>query len=208
LRAPLRAINGFARIIYEDHNTALDEDAKRMMNTIMFNARKMSQLIDDLLNFSRLSRRGLAKSTINTSEVVDTICNELKEAHTNRSIEFKIQPLPNVSADGMIKQVWENLISNAVKYSGQRENAVVEIKAENKAGEIIFSVSDNGAGFDMRYANKLFGVFQRLHSDEEFEGTGVGLAIVQRVVAKHGGKVWAHSELDKGATFFFSLPGN
>lgn len=208
LRAPLRAINGFTGIIYEDHSATLDDDAKRMMRTIMFNAKKMSQLIDDLLNFSRLSRRELAKNTIAMNDMVEAICNELKDLHANRNIEFKIHALPNVIADGMIKQVWENLISNAVKYSGQRENAVVEIKTETKAGEVIFSVTDNGAGFDMRYANKLFGVFQRLHSEDEFEGTGVGLAIVQRVISKHGGRVWAHSRVNEGATFCFSLPRN
>ncbi len=206
LRAPLRAINGFTRILAEDYTTSLDDEAKRMMNTIMYNAKKMSQLIDDLLNFSRLSRRELTKTPISTTDMVTGICNELKEQHAQRHIEFNIGALPAIYADGMVKQVWENLLSNAVKYTGQRDNAIIEIKAERKPTETVFSITDNGAGFDMRYAGKLFGVFQRLHGEEEFEGTGVGLAIVQRVVAKHGGRVWAEGKLNQGASFFFSIP--
>ena len=208
LRAPLRAINGFAKILAEDYANSLDDEAKRIMNTITFNAKKMSQLIDDLLNFSRLSRREFSKATFGTHEMVTSICNELKEQQAQRHIEFKIGALPAINADGMIKQVWENLLSNAVKYTGQRDKALIEIKAEHKPAETVFSITDNGAGFDMRYAGKLFGVFQRLHGEEEFDGTGVGLAIVQRVVTKHGGKVWAVGKLNEGASFFFSIPKN
>jgi len=208
LRAPLRAINGFTRILAEDYAANLDDEARRMMNTIMFNAKKMSQLIDDLLNFSRLSRRELTKAPIRTHDIVSGICSELKEQHAHRQIEFIIEPLPAIKADGMVKQVWENLLSNAVKYTGQRKQTIIEIKAESRPTETVFSITDNGAGFDMRYAGKLFGVFQRLHADDEFEGTGVGLAIVQRVVAKHGGKVWAVGKINEGASFYFSLPKN
>ena len=208
MRAPLRAINGFAKILAEDYANSLDDEAKRIMNTITYNAKKMSQLIDDLLNFSRLSRRELTQAPIGTAEMVSGICTELKEQHAQRNIEFKIDALPAINADGMVKQVWENLLSNAVKYTGQRDKAVIEIKAERKPTETVFCIIDNGAGFDMRYAGKLFGVFQRLHGEDEFEGTGVGLAIVQRVVAKHGGKVWAEGKLNEGASFFFSIPKN
>ncbi len=208
LRAPLRAINGYTRILMEDYTGGLDSEARRMMNTVMFNAKKMSQLIDDLLSFSRLSRKELTKADITSSDMVANICNEIKEPSATKKVEFKIQDLPNVKADGMIRQVWENLISNAVKYSSHAEHPVIEIKAESRRTETIFSITDNGAGFDMRYAGKLFGVFQRLHSEDEFEGTGVGLAIVQRIVTRHGGRVWAAGKVNEGATFYFSLPKN
>jgi PAS domain S-box-containing protein len=206
LRAPLRAINGYARMLIEDYETSLHSDGKRMLDTIMGSAKKMSQLIDDLLQFSRLSRRELEQTTISTQSMVEGICEEMKSAQPHRQMRFIIPPLPNVMADNMIKQVWINLLNNAVKYSSHRPESIIEVKAEKHPTEIVFSVTDNGAGFDMRYAGKLFGVFQRLHSEEEFEGTGVGLAIVQRVVNKHGGKVWAQGEVGKGATFSFSLP--
>ncbi len=208
LRAPLRAINGYSRILMEDYANGLNDDARRMISTVMLNAQRMSQLINDLLNFSKLSRKELTKTEIASTDLVAQICNELKEPGRNPNVEFKIHTLPKIKADGVIKQVWENLISNAVKYSANRPNPVVEIKAESRRHETIFSISDNGAGFDMRYASKLFGVFQRLHSEEEFEGTGVGLAIVQRIVTKHGGRVWANGKVNEGATFYFSLPKN
>lgn len=208
LRAPLRAINGYTRILMEDYAANLNADARRMMSTVMFNAKKMSQLIDDLLNFSRLSRKELTRINIPTADMVKNICNEIKEPGTTTKVEFKIHPLPGVKADGMIKQVWENLIANAIKYSSRKEKPVIEIKSETRRNEVIFSISDNGAGFDMRYAGKLFGVFQRLHTEEEFEGTGVGLAIVQRIVTKHGGRVWASGKVNEGATFYFSIPQN
>lgn len=206
LRAPLRAINGYSRILLEDYANGLNDDARRMISTVMLNAQRMSQLINDLLNFSKLSRKELNKTDMASDDMVQQICNELKEAGRNPNLEFKIHPLPKVKADGMLKQVWENLLSNAVKYSSHNPHPVVEIKAETRRTETIFSISDNGAGFDMRYASKLFGVFQRLHSEEEFEGTGVGLAIVQRVVTKHGGRVWASGKVNEGATFYFSIP--
>lgn len=206
LRAPLRAINGYARMLIEDYENSLHSDGRRMLDTIMGSAKKMSQLIDDLLQFSRLSRRDLELTTIYTQSMVQGICEELKSAQPHRQMRFIIPALPNVMADNMIKQVWINLLNNAVKYSSHRPESVIEIKAEERPAEIVFSITDNGAGFDMRYAGKLFGVFQRLHTEEEFEGTGVGLAIVQRVVNKHGGKVWAQGETGKGATFYFTIP--
>lgn len=206
LRAPLRAVSGYARMLIEDYEVKIDSEGKRMLNTIMQNAKKMSQLIDDLLQFSRLSRRELEKVNIYTQGMVEGICEEIRNAQPHRKINFTFSALPDVKADNMIKQVWINLISNAVKYSGSRDASEIRIEAEVKPTEVIFNVADNGVGFDMRYASKLFGVFQRLHTEEEFEGTGVGLAIVQRIINKHDGKVWATSELGKGATFSFSLP--
>lgn len=208
LRAPLRAVNGYARMLVEDYESNMDSEGRRMLHTIMHSAKKMSQLIDDLLQFSRLSRRELEKITIYTQGMVSGICEEIRNAQPHRKVNFIVSNLPDVKADSMIKQVWVNLINNAVKYSGNREESVIEIKAEQKPHEVVFTVTDNGAGFDMRYANKLFGVFQRLHTEDEFEGTGVGLAIVQRIVNKHDGKVWAFGEVGKGATFCFSIPVN
>ena len=205
LRAPLRAIQGYARMLKETKAQA-DPEADRMMNNIINNAKKMGQLIDDLLTFSRLGRKELVKITISMNDLVTNLCEELKSEQESRSIEFQIKPLLPAQGDTIaIKQVWLNLISNAIKYSKLKDKAIIEIDSEIRGNEIIYSIRDNGAGFDMRYASKLFGVFQRLHSDEEFEGTGVGLAIVQRIIVKHGGRIWAESIVNEGATFFFTL---
>jgi len=206
LRAPLRAIHGYSRMLKENHEVQLVPEAKRLMNTIMYNAKKMGQLIDDLLTFSRIGRKELVKGNLHMESIVTDICRELKDGQGNRAIEFHIGGLLPAYADSTsIRQVWLNLISNAIKYSGLKEKAFIEIGSEIKDDEIIYHIKDNGAGFDMRYANKLFGVFQRLHSDEEFEGTGVGLALVQRIINKHGGRTWAEGEVDKGAIFYFTL---
>jgi light-regulated signal transduction histidine kinase (bacteriophytochrome) len=211
LRAPLRAVQGYARMLEEDYKTLFDAEASRVMNNIISNSKKMGQLIDDLLAFSRLGRKELVKMYISVQEVVTTICNEIKmeNGNANRNIDFRVNELPPASGDNAaIKQVWVNLISNAVKYSRQNENTIIEIGSDDKPGEIIYYIKDNGAGFDMRYAGKLFGVFQRLHSDDKFEGTGVGLAIVHRIISKHGGRVWAEGKVNEGAVFYFSLPKN
>jgi len=172
----------------------------------MYNAKKMGQLIDDLLTFSRIGRKELVKTNLHMESIVTDICRELKDGQGNRAIEFHIGGLLPAYADSTsIRQVWLNLISNAIKYSGLKEKAFIEIGSEIKGDEIIYHIKDNGAGFDMRYANKLFGVFQRLHSDEEFEGTGVGLALVRRIITKHGGRTWAEGKIDKGAIFYFTL---
>jgi light-regulated signal transduction histidine kinase (bacteriophytochrome) len=177
------------------------------MNNIMSSAKKMGQLIDDLLAFSRLGRKEMVKTNISMQEMVTTLCNELKKENSQRDITFIVNDLQPAQGDSVtIKQAWINLITNAVKYSKLCEKAVIEIDSEVKDGEIIYRIKDNGAGFDMRYASKLFGVFQRLHTDERFEGTGVGLAIVHRIITKHGGQVWAESKTNIGATFYFSLP--
>ncbi|MEP7106957.1 MAG: CHASE3 domain-containing protein [Ferruginibacter sp.] len=209
LRAPLRAINGYAQILKEDSGTQLDNESIRVINNIMDNAKKMGQLLDDLLTFSRIGRKELVKVNIPMHDMVTNLCNEIKNEHNNRTIHFKINDLQPAEGDSAtLKQVWINLISNAVKYSRQNENAVIEIGSAIKDDEIIYHIKDNGAGFDMRYADKLFGVFQRLHSDKEFEGNGVGLAIVHRIISKHGGRVWAEAKVNEGAIFHFSLPKN
>ena len=207
LRAPLRGIHGFAQIMLEDYGGQFDAEATRLMNNIMANAQKMGQLIDDLLNFSRLGRKELVKMNLSMQHMALSVCNDLTGQLNNRKIQFKISELPPIEADSVaIKQVWVNLISNAVKYTGRNQGALIEIGADEKGDENIYYVKDNGVGFDMRYIDKLFGVFQRLHSEKEFEGTGVGLAIVHRIINRHGGRVWAEGIKNEGATFYFTLP--
>ena len=177
----------------------------RVCDRIIYSTKKMGHLIDDLLAFSRLGRKELSKSTFAMAALVSDVIKDLNE--NNGAATIELQELHNAPADlGMIKQVWINLISNALKYSGHNDKAVIKIGSEQKDKEIIYHVTDNGVGFDMQYANKLFGVFQRLHSEAEFEGTGVGLAIVKRVVTKHDGKIWAEAKPNEGATFYFTLP--
>ena len=209
LRAPLRAVQGYTNILHEDYGAQLDAEANRLMDNVVHNSQKMGQLIDDLLTFSHVGRKELLKMDIAIYDMVTTLCGEIKNERDNDNIQFKISELQAMHGDRIaIKQVWVNLISNAVKYSRQKENAVIEIGSEAKETEIIFYTKDNGAGFDMRYADKLFGVFQRLHTNEEFEGTGLGLAIVHRIISKHGGKVWAEGKVNEGAIFYFSVPKN
>ena len=207
LRAPLRAVYGFAHILKEEYGKQLDEEGNRLMNVIMNDAKKMGQLIDDLLTFSRLGRKELTKNKIQMQDMATTICDEIKKEHSAQLIQFNIHELLPANGDHVaIKQVWVNLISNAVKFSKLKEKTIIEIGSEEKGEELIYYIKDNGAGFDMRFMNKLFGVFQRLHSNKEFEGTGVGLAIVQRIISKHGGRVWAEGKINIGATFYFTLP--
>jgi PAS domain S-box-containing protein len=208
LRAPLRAINGYAEILNEDYGTKLDDEGKRIIEIIRDNTTRMGILIDDLLSFSRLGRKEIQMTEIDMNEMAKEVMVELNISMAHHA-KIKIGKLHKVKADySLLRQVMFNLISNAVKYSSKKENPVVEISSEDKNGEIIFSVKDNGAGFDMRYADKLFGVFQRLHSQDEFEGTGVGLAIVQRIISRHKGRSWAEGKVNEGATFYFSFPKN
>ena len=208
LRAPLRAMNGYAEMLKEDYGTKLDEEGKRIIETITDNSTRMGILIDDLLAFSRLGRKEIQKIKIDMIKMVEEVLNELNKSMTHNT-KIKVGKLHEVNADyTLLHQVMFNLISNAVKYSSKKKYPVVEISSEEKNGEIIFSVKDNGVGFDMRFAHKLFGIFQRLHKSKDFEGTGVGLAIVHRIISKHGGKVWAEAEFEKGATFNFVLPIN
>jgi PAS domain S-box-containing protein len=206
LRAPLRAINGYANMFEEDYGSTLDAEGKRLLDVIRYNAEKMATLIDDLLAFSRLGRKELDRSFENMNELVEGVVREINKSNPNKA-QITINNLLSAKVDyGLIHQVWLNLLSNAIKYSSKKENSRIEITSEKKDKEIIYSIKDNGVGFNMKYVDKLFGVFQRLHRMDEFEGTGVGLAIVQRIVSKHKGRVWAEAEPDKGATFSFSLP--
>ncbi len=205
LRAPLRAVNGYAKMLEEDYDALLDENGRRLIGIVRENARHMGQLIDDLLAFSRLGRKEIHKENIDMKELVQALVNEMSLAQPN--VQFSIDNLHMIAADkSLVRQVWFNYISNAVKYSSKTQSPSVVITSALVNEEVIYSVTDNGTGFDMAYAHKLFRVFQRLHTHEEFEGTGVGLAIVDRIISKHGGKVWAESKPGKGATFYFSLP--
>jgi signal transduction histidine kinase len=209
LRAPLRAIHGYAQMLKAIEDKQQDPEINRLVANIISNSKKMGQLIDDLLTFSRLGRKDLVKGVVPVHHLVTGICNDMKLEFPNRNIEFRIETLFAAQADSVaLRQVWLNLISNAVKYTRLKDNALIVIRSVLQNDEIIYSVTDNGAGFDMRYVGKLFGVFQRLHSEEEFEGTGVGLAIVQRIIKKHEGRVWAEGKMNEGATFYFTLPIN
>jgi PAS domain S-box-containing protein len=206
LRTPLRAINGYARILEEDYNATFDEEGKRLLNEVQLNAAKMGALIDDLLSFSRLGKKNTEKSLVDMNNLSKLAVKECSSLLTDKTT-IKIWPLLSVKADpSLMLQVMTNLVSNAIKYSSKRDNPIIEIKSKRGNKEIIYWISDNGAGFNMEYAHKLFGVFQRLHSADEFPGTGVGLAIVQRIIQKQNGKVWAEGKEGLGATFYFSLP--
>jgi PAS domain S-box-containing protein len=206
LRAPLRSINGYSHIILEDHEAQLNEELRRLLEKIRGNASRMGVLIDNLLEFSRLGRRRVIKSPVNLMELVQRVVDDLDEDRRGKA-RIHIGSLPSAEGDPvLLYQVLVNLVSNAIKYSRKKEAPEIEIGSSENDGKYIYFVKDNGAGFNMNYAHKLFGVFQRLHSNEEFEGTGVGLAIVQRIIVKHGGRVWAEGRPDEGATFFFSLP--
>lgn len=207
LRAPLRAINGYSQVLMEDYSNKLDEEGKQTIKIITKNAIKMDALIDDLLSFSRIGKQDLKKITLNMSNIVDSVISEFTNEKQKNNLEFIVKPLENVEGDNsMIKQVFTNLISNAIKYSGKKEKAVVEIGSYKEKENMVYYVKDNGVGFDMKYYKKLFGVFQRLHSTADFEGTGVGVALVQRIIKKHSGEVWAEAEVNVGATFYFSIP--
>jgi signal transduction histidine kinase len=207
LRAPLRSINGYSQILIEDYSEKFDAEGNRLLNIIINNARRMGQLIDDLLEFSRLGRQEIRRATVNIDVQVRTIASELMEREKDRKINLDIQPLGSAPVDdNMLRQVWINLIGNALKYSRNKEEATIVIGRMDQNDEVVFFVKDNGAGFDMAYMDKLFGVFQRLHKNNEFEGTGVGLALVKRIVDRHKGRIWAEAKVGQGAAFYFSLP--
>jgi light-regulated signal transduction histidine kinase (bacteriophytochrome) len=206
LRVPLRAIDGFSRIVVEDYEDKLDDEGKRLLNIIRENTKKMGQLIDDILLLSRASRQEMRISPIDMESLVMNIFEELKPSIEDRNVQLEIKPLPSTSGDRtLIYQVLSNLISNSIKFTRFKENGIIEVGAEEGKDENMYYVKDNGAGFDMKYVNKLFGLFQRLHGTDEFEGTGVGLSIVQRVVRRHGGRVWGEGKVDEGATIYFTL---
>jgi PAS domain S-box-containing protein len=207
LRAPLRSINGYVECLYEDYAEKLEPGAKQFLDVISRNAKKMGALIDDLLSFSKVQRTSIAKNSVSMDEIVRSISQELLEQEKNKNIQLDIQPLGLAIADlATIRQVWINLISNALKYSRRADPPRITIGVDENNNEKVFFVRDNGAGFDMQYADKLFGVFQRLHNPQDFEGTGVGLALVKKIIEKHNGKIWAEAKVNEGATFFFSLP--
>jgi two-component system, sensor histidine kinase and response regulator len=208
LRAPLRNINGYSEILENNYDAKLGDEGKRILNKIIERSLKMNSLIDSLLNFSRLGRKELTKVSIDINALVGKAIEELKMEQLNKNLTWNIGELSPVNGDlELLKQVFLNLISNAIKYSSKKDKPEIEIGCNLNCQEITYYVKDNGAGFDMEYKNKLFGVFQRFHTASEFEGVGIGLAIVQRIVARHGGSVWAEAEVGNGATFYFSLPG-
>ena len=207
LRAPLRAVNGFAEILLHTHAPLLDEKGSRYLRNVAASGRQMGRLVDDLLTFSRLGRQPLAKSPLDLNELLPPIIDSLQAHDPGRRVNFRLQPLPPTEGDrGLICQVFINLLGNAWKFTAKRADALIEVGTLPDTPGPVYFVKDNGAGFDMQYASKLFGVFQRLHRDDEFPGTGVGLAIVQRVIQRHGGRIWADSQPDSGATFYFTLP--
>jgi signal transduction histidine kinase len=207
LRTPLRHIDGFSQILADSHGKELTEPAQRLLLKVREGAKRLGLLIDELLNFSRLSRQPLVARKVNLSELVKTVLSELEPEREGRQVEIRLGDLPDCMGDlGLLRQVFINLLSNAQKFTRHRAPAVIEVGCERKNGELLCSVRDNGAGFDMKYASRLFGVFQRLHSDAQFPGTGVGLSIVQRIIHRHGGRIWVDAEVDKGACFQFTLP--
>jgi PAS domain S-box-containing protein len=207
LRAPLRSIDGYAHILVEDYGHKLDDDGKRIIDTITRNAARMGRLIDGMLNLSKLGRLDVSMATLNMGDIVNKIIQEFTETDKQCQAQFRLKPLRNVRADlDMIIQVWTNYISNAIKYASKKAEPIIEIGSYTESNKVVYYVQDNGSGFDNQYAHKLFGVFQRLHKQAEFEGTGVGLAVVKRIVQKHKGQVWADGKPGAGATFYFSLP--
>jgi light-regulated signal transduction histidine kinase (bacteriophytochrome) len=209
LRAPLRSVHGFTKILMEDYEDKLDEEGRRICGIISSSANQMGELIDDLLSFSRIGRTSLNHSSIDMKKMTRVLFEGITSPSERKRIELRIGKLPNSFGDvKLLGQVWTNLISNAIKYTSKNEVAKITVGSTSSDKMITYSIKDNGVGFDMKYVHKLFGVFQRLHSEAEFEGNGVGLAIVQRIILKHGGQVWAEGEPGKGATFYFSLPVN
>lgn len=207
LRTPLRAISGFSQVLLEDYVHQLDEEAQYFFTEIIDNTRKMGELIDNLLDYSRISQQHIVRTKIDMEALVKTLIKEHKILYPKRDINVTVGKLAEMNGDGvMIKQVFSNLISNAFKYTSKREKSKIEVGSTIDNDEVTYFIRDNGAGFDPRYYDKLFGVFQRLHGDSEFEGTGVGLAIVDKIVKKHNGKVWAEGKPDEGACFYVSFP--
>ena len=208
LRAPLRAIDGYSSILLESCSDRLGDEDQRVLGKILENTQRMGTLIEDLLAFSQLGRRPIFAAEIDMEALAREVVDELRSAPGQQVPDCVLKPLPAGWGDrSLVRQVWLNLLSNAIKFTGAMEVPSIELGGSSEDGTNIYYVKDNGAGFDMRYYGKLFGVFQRLHSSREFPGTGVGLAIVQRVVVRHGGRVWAEGKPGKGATFYFALPG-
>jgi signal transduction histidine kinase len=207
LRAPLRAIDGFSQMLEEDHGGALDDNGRRVVGVIRKNTQRMGRLIDDLLRFSRLGRQAMDPVEVQMRTLVNVVADEIRASEPARALELRIGDLPPAVCDyDLIRQVWANLLGNAAKYTRGRPAALIEVEGVVDGNEVRYTVADNGCGFDSKYSDKVFEVFQRLHSASEFEGTGVGLALVHRIVSKHGGRVWADGRPGEGATFGFALP--
>ncbi len=209
LRAPLRAMDGFSRLLQEDYSNQLDSEGQRYLKVVRDNAKRMGELIDDLLNLSRLNRKDISKRSLSVNKLIQQILgdSDFHLAITKRRVDMVIADLPDCEADiSLLTQVWINLLSNAIKYTSKVENARIEIGYQIINDQGTYFIRDNGAGFDMQYADKLFGVFQRMHLDRDFEGTGIGLAIVKRIIQRHGGNVWAEAAVNQGATFYFTIP--
>lgn len=207
LRSPLRAIDGFAKILLEDYSSSLETEGKRVLGIIINSAKKMNQLIDDLLSFSRLGQMEIISTWIDMQTMANSVYDDLVNEADKERIEFRLQNIPETYGDfAMMQQVWVNLISNALKFSSSQPKPIIEVGYKTEDEENIYFVKDNGAGFDMAYSDKLFGVFQRLHHTREFEGTGVGLAIVRRIILRMNGRVWAEAKVNEGATFYFTMP--
>lgn len=208
LRAPLRHLHGYARALREDCQSSLDEQGREYLENITKAAEQMSALIEDLLSFARTSQHSLKRQELDFNRIVREIIADLQPEQQKRQVDWSVQPLPQVWGDpSLLRQVWVNLIANALKYTRHRDRARIEIGClEDPNRQLVFFIKDNGAGFDMSQSQKLFGLFQRLHSRDEFEGTGLGLANVRRIIERHSGRTWAEGQIDKGATFFFSLP--
>jgi light-regulated signal transduction histidine kinase (bacteriophytochrome) len=204
----LRAVDGFSSILLEKFSAEIPPEAKLLLNNVCTSAKQMGQLIDDLLRFSQVGRQPLSNRPVNISALVHEVFAELRKKQGDRRIEIQIGELPDGVGDkSLLRQVLVNLLSNAVKFTRQKEKAIIDVGCRQQGAEKVYFIRDNGAGFDMQYAGKLFGVFQRFHRAHEFEGTGVGLSIVQRIIQRHGGRIWAEAEEGKGATFYFTLSG-
>jgi light-regulated signal transduction histidine kinase (bacteriophytochrome) len=206
LRAPLRQIAGYSNVLIQDYGPQLDAEAQRYLEKVEGGARKMGRLVDDLLSLSKIGRQELSLQATPLDSLLRQVVEDLAPECSGREVEWQIGGLFNAECDpGLMRQVFVNLLSNAVKYTGKRERAVIQVGQMMENDLRVIFVRDNGVGFEMQYVGKLFGVFQRLHKARDFEGTGVGLAIVQRIIRKHGGRIWAEAELDHGATFFFTI---
>ncbi len=207
LRAPLRAIEGFTDVILEDYKDKLDSEGGRYLGIIKNSSLKASRMIDGILSYSRLGRHEMTLSDVNLDELVKNLIADMRNVLEGRVINFEIAPLPVVRGDFfLLREVWKALLNNAVKFTRHQSPAKIHITSRNENGYYVFSIKDNGIGFDIRYADKLFQLFQKLHSDTEFEGTGASLAIAKRLIARHGGKIWAESVPNEGSVFFFALP--
>lgn len=206
LRAPLRTVSGFANLLQNDFSAQLPEEARRLLGHVASGARRMGEIIDDLLRLSELGRRPLIKAPLKLAPLVAELVEDLKREQPERQVEVVLGELPDSMGDlSLVRQVFVNLLSNGFKFTRRRAQARIEVGTETRDSEVVYFVRDNGAGFDMRFADRLFGVFQRMHKAEDFEGSGIGLSIVQRIILRHGGRIWAEAAPDKGATFRFTL---